>query len=199
MFFDSWAALLRVLVVGTLAYGGLVVLLRVSGKRTLSKMNSFDLVITVALGSTLATVLLSKDVALAEGMLAFALLVALQFVVTWLSVRSSPVRKFVKAEPTLLFHRGQMLDRALRPERVTEEEIIAAVRGQGIASLEQVEAVILETDGSFSTLRRADQKPPSALAGVSGAGQQVSRLSISFEEGDSRSASPAQASAAGQD
>ncbi len=64
MFFDSWAALGRIVVVGVLAYIGLVFLLRVSGKRTLSKMNAFDLVITIALGSTFATVLLSKSVAL---------------------------------------------------------------------------------------------------------------------------------------
>lgn len=66
MFFDTWAGLGRTLMVGVLAYAALVSLLRISGKRTLSKMNTFDLVVTVALGSTLATVLLSKDVALAE-------------------------------------------------------------------------------------------------------------------------------------
>ena len=70
MLFDSWAGLGRVLLVGTLAYVALVLLLRISGKRTLSKLNAFDLVVTVALGSTLATVLLSKTVALAEGVLA---------------------------------------------------------------------------------------------------------------------------------
>lgn len=82
-----------------LAYGALVFLLRVSGKRTLSKMNAFDLIVTVALGSTFATVLLSKDVALLEGALAFALLIVLQFVLTWLSVRSKAVQGFVKSEP----------------------------------------------------------------------------------------------------
>ena len=69
MFFDGWSGPLRVLAVGTCAYAALVLLLRCSGKRTLSKMNAFDLVVTVALGSTLATVLLSKGVALAEGVL----------------------------------------------------------------------------------------------------------------------------------
>jgi len=93
MFFSGWDSLLRTLVVGVLAYVALVVFLRVSGKRTLSKMNAFDLVVTVALGSTLATVLLSKDVALAEGVLAFALLISLQFVVTWSSVRARWVRQ----------------------------------------------------------------------------------------------------------
>ena len=60
MLFDSWAGLGRVVLIGTLAYGALVLLLRISGKRTLSKLNAFDLVVTVALGSTLATVLLSN-------------------------------------------------------------------------------------------------------------------------------------------
>jgi len=69
MFFQGWQGLLRVIVCA-LAYGALVLLLHVSGKRTLSKWNAFDLVLTVALGS--ATVLLSKDVALAEGVVAFA-------------------------------------------------------------------------------------------------------------------------------
>lgn len=64
MFFNAWSDIGRVLVVGGLAYAGLVLLLRLTGKRTLSKMNAFDLVVTVALGSTLATILLSKDVAL---------------------------------------------------------------------------------------------------------------------------------------
>ena len=97
MFFDSWTGLLRVLVVGTLAYGALVFLLRVSGNRTLSKMNAFDFIVTVALGSTLATVLLSKDVALAEGVLVFAVLIFLQLAITWLSTRSERFQGFIKA------------------------------------------------------------------------------------------------------
>src|SRR5690554_5806016 len=87
-FFEDWSGLIRVIVVGTLAYATLVISLRVSGKRTLSKMNAFDLVVTVALGSTLATVILSKDVALAEGIAAFVLLIGLQYIVTWSSIRS---------------------------------------------------------------------------------------------------------------
>ena len=137
MFFDSWYALLRVAVVGVCAYAALVALLRVSGKRTLSKFNAFDLIVTVALGSTLATVLLSKDVALAEGVLAFGLLVGLQFVVAWLSVRSATVRRLVKSDPRLLFYRGEFLRDAMRGERVTEGEVVAAVRAQGVAAIER--------------------------------------------------------------
>lgn len=152
MFFDNWLGLLRVLVVGTLAYLALVLLLRVSGKRTLSKMNAFDFVVTVALGSTLATVLLSETVALAEGVTAFVLLIGLQFAITRLSVRSATVRQLSKSEPTLLFHDGRFLEGAMRRERVVRGEVLAAVREQGKGSLDEVAAVVLETDGTFSVV-----------------------------------------------
>ena len=152
MFFDDWFGLLRVLVVGTLAYAALVGILRVTGKRTLAKMNAFDLVVTVALGSTLATVLLSEDVALAEGILAFSLLAGLQLSVAWTSVRSERFRELIKSEPRLLVSKGQILRSAMRDERLTEGEILSALRSEGYAGREEIEAVVLETDGSFSVI-----------------------------------------------
>lgn len=174
MLFSSWGALERVLVIGPLAYVSLL-LLRVSGKRLLSKMNAFDFVVTVALGSILATVLLSKSVTLAEGVLGFGVLVGLQFVITWLSVRSSTVNRLVKAEPALLCHQGSFLRGAMRRERVVEAEIRAAVRAQGIASMTQAEAVVLETDGSFTVLHAPDSGPASVLSDVRGAAEHKAR------------------------
>ncbi|MEF2552782.1 YetF domain-containing protein [Aurantimonas sp. A2-1-M11] len=168
MFFDSWHDLVRILIVGGLAYVGLVLLLRVTGKRTLSKMNAFDLVVTVALGSTLATVLLSKDVTLTEGLLAFVLLCGLQYVVATASVHSPRFRDLIKAEPSLLFYRGRFLTPALHKERVTEDEVLAAVRSQGKAELGSVEAVILETDGSFSVISGAGDSRADTLRSVHG-------------------------------
>jgi len=164
MFFDSWSGLGRVVVVGVLAYLGVVVLLRASGKRTLSKLNAFDLVVTVALGSTLATILLSKDVALAEGLLAFAVLIGLQFFVAWASVRSKRVSAAVKSEPRLLLHRGEFLNDAMRRERVTREEVLAALRKSGAASPEAVRAVVLETDGDLSVTLEDETAEPAGEA-----------------------------------
>jgi len=168
MFFDSWMGLFRTALVGICAYFALIVLLRVSGKRILSKMNAFDLVVTVALGSTLASILLSRDTPLAEGVLALALLIFLQFIITWLSVRSKTVSHFVKAEPRLLFHRGKFLWSAMKAERVNEGEIVQAMRSQGISQYEQVEAVVLETDGSFSIVQRAADGRATVLLNVTG-------------------------------
>ncbi len=168
VFFSSADTLWRTLVVSLLAYLCLVVLLRVSGKRTLSKMNAFDFVVTIALGSTLATILLNKDTSLAEGVLALGLLVGLQFLITWTSVRVRWMRKLVTGEPTLLLHRGRMLGDALRRTRVTETEVLAALRSRGCAALQDAEAVVLETDGSLSVVRRSDPSEPAAstLRGV---------------------------------
>lgn len=166
MFFDSWMALGRTALVGALAYLSLVLLLRVSGKRTLSKMNAFDFVVTVALGSTLATVLLSSSVSLARGVLAFAVLILLQYVITWLSVRSSAVRRLVKAEPTMLLYRGEFLPETMKRERVTREEVLAALRAQGVATPEDVEAVVLETGSDFSVVMRPAGESASTLTDV---------------------------------
>jgi uncharacterized membrane protein YcaP (DUF421 family) len=165
-FFSSWTSIARVLLVGVAAYAGLVVLLRVSGKRTLTKLNAFDLVVTVALGSVLATVLLTKSVALVDGLTAFALLIFLQFVLTWLSVRSTTVSRLVKAQPTLLAYDGCFLPGALKAERVTEEEILAALRAQGLATITEAAAVILETGGDLSVLKRTTPGPQSVLRNV---------------------------------
>lgn len=167
MFFNSWAGMARTALVGILAYAALILFLRVSGKRTLSKMNAFDFVVTVALGSTLATIILSKDTPLAEGLLALALLILLQFIITWLSVRSKSVSRLVKAEPRLLFYQGEFLWSAMKTERVNEGEVLQAMRGQGL-NHNAVEAVVLETDGSFSVVKRIDDDKVTVLSNVSG-------------------------------
>ena len=164
--FDSWSDLARVLLVGTLAYAALILFLRISGKRTLAKMNAFDLVVTVALGSTLSSVLLTKDVSLAEGALAFGLLIALQFVVTWSSVRWVWADRLFKSEPSLLAHRGELLRHTMKRQRVSDDEVKAAIRDAGLPGLEQVEAVVLETDGTFSVISR-DSVPPGSGVNIS--------------------------------
>ncbi len=166
MFFDSWIGIVRVVVVGGLAYVALVFLLRISGKRTLSKMNAFDMVVTIALGSTLATVILSKSVALIEGVLAFALLIFLQFAVTWASVRSSKIQRLVKDEPKLLVYEGKFLRGAMEAERVTESEVRAAAREKGIAAMGKVGAAVLETDGTVSVMPCSSLGSESALSNV---------------------------------
>jgi uncharacterized membrane protein YcaP (DUF421 family) len=152
MVFDGWGGVMRTLIAGTIAYAALVLFLRVSGKRTLAKMNAFDLVVTVALGSSLSSVIVSRNVPVVDGLVALALLIALQFAVAWTSVRIGSFEKAVKSAPSLLLFRGSLRQDELRRQRVSPEEIQAAVRGAGLADLSDAGAVVLETDGSFSVI-----------------------------------------------
>ncbi|MGX5654565.1 DUF421 domain-containing protein [Geodermatophilus nigrescens] len=168
MWFDSWSDLGRVAAVGAAAYVTVVVVLRFSGKRTLAKLNAFDLVVTVALGSTLATILLSSDVSWTEGALALVLLALLQWVVARVTTWRPGVRAVVTAEPTLLLRDGRVLGDALSRQRVTIDEVRQAVRATGQGDLSAVAAVVLETDGTLSVVPAAQAGDRSALEGVTG-------------------------------
>ena len=150
MFFQDSRDIVRTLIVGTMAYVVLVVFLRISGKRTLAKLNASDLVVTVALGSTLSAILLQESISLAEGTVALALLICAQFLVTFLSVRSTRFSAIVRSEHTLLAKDGRFCHSALNRERVTPDEAMSAVRAHGGHAIADVAFVVLESDGSLS-------------------------------------------------
>ena len=157
---------LNTTILGTIAYVAIIFMLRISGKRTLSKWNSFDFVVTIAFGSVLASILLSTKDTFGQGILGFALLVLFQYILTWISVRSSLIQKLIKAEPALLLYKGQLKHDVLKQERVAEGEVLAALRSSGVSAIENVDAVVLETDGSFSVIQNLDNSSASALKDV---------------------------------
>ncbi len=168
MFFDGWGKLGRSLVLAVLAYAALVIMLRLSQKRTLSKMNVFDFVFVVALGSTLATTILSPDVALADGLVAFGALMGLQILLSWLCATSHRVDSFVNGEPSLIFHNGNFLKGAMLRERVTKEELLLATRCQGVADLGTVDSIVLETNGELSVVLKGEGRGESSMEDVEG-------------------------------
>lgn len=155
MFYQNPQGLVRTLIVGALAYIALVLFLRISGKRTLAKLNAFDLVVTVALGSTLSAILLQESIALAEGLVALALLIGAQFLVTYFSVRSAGFASLVRSEPALLAKDGRALEGAMKRERVTQDEALSAIRASGGDSMSAVEFMVLESDGTISVRLRS--------------------------------------------
>lgn len=166
MWFDSWGDLLRVVLVGTAAYASLVLVLRVSGKRTLGQLNAFDFIVTVALGSTLATILLSSEVSYAEGFTALALLSALQWVVATVSSRWPRVRNVITAQPSIIVRNGQFDTQALTESRLTEADVLQTVRASGSGSLADIAVVVLETNGKISVIRREQYGDGSALGSM---------------------------------
>ncbi|KZE39926.1 hypothetical protein AV656_01200 [Bhargavaea cecembensis] len=154
MFFDSWEAIGNIMVTGVISYVLLIIFLRVSGKRALSKMNMFDFVVTIALGSLLATILLDNNTPLLNGITAVGLLLLLQFIVSWLTVRWEAARNLIKGSPEALYENGTFREEAMRRTRVHRTEMLQSVRERGVASLEQVEAIVLESNGDISVVKK---------------------------------------------
>ena len=151
-YFSGWEPLVRIVVVGVSMYVSLVLFLRLSGSRTLSSMNAFDFIVTVAIGSVFGRALTAKGVALAEAVVAFGLLITLQYAVTWVQVRWPFFGRVITNPPTLLYFRGEFMDEELRRQRVTKDEVKSAVRKKKYGSLDEVDVVVLESSGEFSTI-----------------------------------------------
>lgn len=149
-----------------MAYLAAIVLFRVTGKRTLSQMNAFDFVITLALGSTLASMCLDRSIPLIDGLVVFTLLVSLQLVLTFLSVRVKFLKKAITSQPRLLVYKGEVLWPALKKERVTQEELNMAARRKGLDNIGDIDAIVMETTGKLTVIPRAGKGKTGTLIDV---------------------------------
>ena len=134
----------------------IIVMVRLVGKRTTSEFNNFDWIINVAVGSLAASGILLRNVASVDAIAAIVVLAACQFVTTKLVMRSDDVADVVKAEPTLLTHKGEYLRDAMTRTRISEEEIKMALRAAGITANSDANWVVLETNGTMSVIPRQD-------------------------------------------
>jgi uncharacterized membrane protein YcaP (DUF421 family) len=151
-FWGGWEPLARIVLVTTLGYIWLVMLVTRSGQRTLSDMTPFDFVITVTLGSAFGRVITATEVAMAEVVLAFAVLVALQWGAALARGRGLRITKLLEAEPSLMYHRGEVLHGAMRRHRINITDLSGAVRKSGMGSLAEAEAIVLESNGEFAVI-----------------------------------------------
>ncbi|MCF7701740.1 DUF421 domain-containing protein [Loktanella sp. M215] len=152
LLYDGVGGLLRTVCAAAIMYLTVVAAVRLFGKRSTSQMNNFDWIVTVAIGSLMASGVLLADVTVLESAAAVYTLLVLQWGLTKIMIHSDKVTKIVKSEPTLLLHRGQILADALRKERLTEAEIHAAVREAGYSRIEDVQWVVLETNSTLSVI-----------------------------------------------
>lgn len=158
---NGWQAIIRIVVVGILCYVALVVILKVSGKRTLASLTAFDFVITVAIGAVYGRLLTAKDVSISEAITAFVLLAILQSLFSWLQMRYKIFRTIFTSKPKLLYYRGEFLEKAMKKEGVAKSELIGEVRKKGYGDLEEIELIILENDASFSIIGKLNDNDSS--------------------------------------
>ncbi|REG86270.1 DUF421 domain-containing protein [Winogradskyella sediminis] len=153
----STDGLLAIILTAIGIYMALVILTRISGKRSFSKMSSFDFAMTVSIGSILATVIVSKSVSLQYGILGLVVIYSLQMVVA-AARRWTPIRDMVDNTPTLLMKNGKLIEANLRKCKVTESDVKAKLREANVIQLSEVKAVVFESTGDISVLHGSDDK-----------------------------------------
>ena len=173
MFFHSWARIGHVMIASVIVFLIIVALLRIAGQQALAKMSGFDVVFTVTLGSIIASVVITRDVAIAEGVAALVTLLGLQEIIRFLQSRHLGVHHAVRQPPRVLVWDGALLEDRLRASSVSADEIRAAVRKAGLRSIADARVVVLENDGEWSVVARtAEPSDESAFFGLPIPGRQ---------------------------
>lgn len=152
VFYDGLGGILRTVVAAGILYIAVVCAVRIFGKRSTSQMNNFDWIVSVAIGSLMASGVLLSNVTVLESVIAIYVLLSLQWGLTKCTFLSDAITKAVKSEPTLLLHNGEVLEDAMRRERLTKAELHAAIRGAGLSRIEDVQWIILETNATLSVI-----------------------------------------------
>lgn len=135
----------------------IILLTRIFGKRSFSKMSSFDFAMTVAIGSVMASVIISKSVSLQYGISALAIIYGIQMLVA-AARRTTFIQKIVDNQPTLLMKDGKLLENNLKTCKVTESDIKAKLREANVIQLSEVKAVVFESTGDISVLHGTSDK-----------------------------------------
>jgi uncharacterized membrane protein YcaP (DUF421 family) len=159
LFFDNIEKLLRIVLTAVLVYILIVVTTKVSGKRSTSQLNNFDWIVTVMIGSLGASTILLKEIPFIEGSASIVTLYLLQYAVTKYASYSPYFGRLILSEPRILFYQGEFLTTAMLEERLTRQELESAMRKEGIHNINDVEAIILESEAVLSVIPRKHDGP----------------------------------------
>ena len=152
VFFDNIDKLGRIVLTTVMVYVLIVLVTKVSGKRSTSQLNNFDWIVTVMIGSLGASTILLKDIPFVEGVSSILVLYLLQFLVTKYASISPQFSSFILSEPRIVFYQGQFLPDAMRAERLTRQEIECAMRSEGVHRFDDVEAIVFESDAKLTII-----------------------------------------------
>src|SRR5256884_4582383 len=127
---------------------------RFTGKRQVGQLTPFDLVVLLVISNVVQNAVIGPDNSLGGGLLGAAVILGLNYLVVELTFRSKPLRRLLEATPTLLIHNRHILYQNLAKERITLDDLHAALRRSGIVDPEQVRAAVLEENGGISVIPR---------------------------------------------
>lgn len=134
-------------------YGFLLAAFRVVGKRQLGQMTPFDLVVLLVISNVVQNALIGNDNSLGGGLVGATTILVVNALVAWATFASKRIRRIVEHQPTILVRHGRILRENLARERISSDEFHAALRREGVVTVQEVRYVLLEQDGHLSVLR----------------------------------------------
>src|SRR3954468_15804158 len=143
-------------------YFFVVFVMRVIGRRELSSMTPFDLVLLIVLGDAIQQGLTQDDYSITGAVLAVATIATLQVLTSYVSYKSKAARKVFEGQPLVIVDHGEIVQQNLKRERMTKEEIAEEARQQQISSLDEVDGAIIQANGSISFIK--NNYPPDAVS-----------------------------------
>lgn len=149
---------------GAGVYLAFMLLIKMNGLRTLSKISAHDFAVTIALGSIMGATVAQKTPTMGQGIFAFATLIFLQFLYSlW---RRKRKRDYIENRPVLIMINGQMIHENMRTARLTEDDVLAKLREANVLRIEDVRAVVMESTGDISVLHGEKDLQDRLLKGV---------------------------------
>ncbi|WP_146340605.1 DUF421 domain-containing protein [Nesterenkonia sp. NBAIMH1] len=148
-YWDGWDPIVHTLITVVAGYLTLVILLRISGARTMASMTPLDIIIAITIGSAFGRTLTAEDVPLAQMAFVLFMLILLQWVLAWARGRSPRIRRMLDAPPVLVYYQGEFHRHQMRRHQLVEDDVHTAVRSSSKGSLAGVSAVVLEANGSL--------------------------------------------------
>lgn len=156
---ENWTEVAKVACSTAVSFVVLFVFIRLTGKRTLASLSAFDFVVIIALGSTLAEMML-LEIPLVHGAVALVVILSFQFGLAWAARKSRSIENVLSARPTLLFIDGIFLEAEMTREKVTEDELYSEIRGAGIFDLDDIKAIVLELNGHVTIVKNSELISP---------------------------------------
>ena len=139
----------------------LLVAFRFTGKRQVGQLTPFDLVVLLIISNVVQNAVIGNDNSLGGGLIGAVAILALNYVVAEVAYRSKRARRLLESQPTLLIHNGRVLHENLRRERITMDDLLAALRRAGVVEPAKTRFAVLEENGSISVIPRAAEGEPS--------------------------------------
>ena len=159
----DWQHLLGIFITAVGVYAGLLLYTRLMGLRSFSKLSSHDFAMTVAVGSIVASTVLTKSTSLGQGLAAMAVLFIIQGLISWLRRKVKPFKAMIDNQAIILMTNGEYFWDNLAEANLTKSDVQEVLRKNGIKSKSEVFAVIMETTGDMSVIKTSEVIPDMSL------------------------------------